>query len=63
MLNDPTIELDLSNNKGTEEGLVLGGLTDEGFEKFIDTLTDCLSPPHDFRVLELHFSGNKLTAK
>lgn len=63
MLNERTIELDLSNSKRTVEGLVLGGLTDEGFERFIDTLTNCLSAPHDFQVLELHFSGNKLTVK
>lgn len=63
VLNDPTIELDLSNSKRTEEGLVLGGLTDEGFERFIDTLTDSFSPPHDFQVLELHFPGNKVTVK
>lgn len=63
VLNDPTIQIALYNNKRTVEGLVLGGLMDEGFEMFIDTLTDCLRPPHDFKVLKLHFSGNKLTVK
>lgn len=63
VLNYGTIQLDLSNSKRTDEGLVLGGLTDEGFDMFIDTLTDCLSPPYDFHVLELHFGRNKLTVK
>lgn len=61
--NDPAIAIDLSNSKRTDEGLVLGGLADAGFEMFIDALTDCLSPPHNFQVLDLHLSGNKLTVK
>lgn len=61
VLHDPTIEINLSNSKRTEEGTVLGGLTDKGVEAFIEALIECLKSPHGFQLLELNLAGNKLT--
>lgn len=57
------MEIHLSNNKRADQGLVVGGLADEGFEKFIQTLSDCLKSPNSFQLLELHLTCNKLTVK